>query len=158
MPEDEWIKGAELNARAAIRSYIVLGVCLGMPAILASIAILLRVEGWREWLPVFGGGSLIVATVFLWLGAFRLQISDGMLRYTTLLQSYCINLGDVRKVRHVLEYDPWKDWGEPRDRLEIYTEAGGQTRRVCINLKVFRRKDVLYLLELFRSKLQKRSK
>ena len=143
----------ELTAKVAVSSFVIIGICFGMPAILASIAIVARVSGWQEWLPIFGGDGLLVASAYAWLGAFRLKIRNGTLQYVTLFRSNSVDLDQIRKVRHVLEYNPWAHWGEPRDRLEIYTQEGVVRHTFSINLKVFSRNDVTYLLRLFKSKM-----
>jgi hypothetical protein len=149
-----------LRAKAAVSSYVTLGICLGMPAILSIMVIVVRPELFWEWLPMLAFGVVAVALTFLWLRTFRLQVSGGTLVYRTLFSGESrILLSDIVAVRRVLELNPWKHWMKPRHRLEVYTATThGTTPLLNINLKVFTRRDIQHLFNLLDRKIQVQSK
>ena len=131
---------------AALHGYIVLGICLGNPAIIALIVVLIRPGLFWSWLPILCLGVFNIAAVFAWLHTFRIEISDGLLIYRTLFSGrHQVILADVSRAKAVVEFNPWKDWGKPRNRLDIYV-GHEEHPRMAINLKVFSRADVQFLL------------
>lgn len=145
-----------LAVKADLASYIILGICFGNPAILAGVVIAVRPELFVQWFPVFGGSVFAVSLIFVWLGAFRLQATDSELIYRTLFSGEMrVRLHDVSAVRRVIEFNPWSHWGQPRNRLEVFTGREQTTPYMRINLKVFRKGDVAFLLQLFKAKLLK---
>lgn len=155
MPTEVSTQGERIAAKAAIHGYVILGICFGMPAILAASVVFFRPELFREWAPALGVGLVSVTLVFAWLASFRLQVEDGVLVYGTLFAAENrVSLDDVTIARRVLEFNPWTHWGKPRNRLEIFTKQNPDVPQMYINLKVFRSQDVALLLQVFGPKLR----
>lgn len=149
----------KLRARATCSSYVILGICLGMSAILSIVVIDVRPERFWEWLPMLALGIAAVALTFLWLRTFRLQASRRTLVYRALFSGESrISLSDIVAVRHVLELNPWKHWMKPRHMFEIYTATTHDpTPPLKINLKAFARRDIQDLLNLLDPKIRVQS-
>lgn len=148
------IEKIEFTAKSAVDAYVLLGACFGMPAILAALVMWLRPDVASQWLPVFAIGLLVTAFVYIWLGAFRLRVTGGEIVYRTLFSGEKrVWLSQITSATRVLEFNPWTHWGKPRNRLEIFTGESADAPELCINLKIFRKREIALLLDLLPTKM-----
>jgi hypothetical protein len=139
----------EFEARAAASAYIVMGLCLGAPAICSSAVITARPELFASWAPVLVGGLGVLAFTAAWLRAFHVRLNQGRITYNTLFSgSIEVPLVHIEGAKFVRRYDPWADWGKPHVRLDLY-EDNSNAPTLSINLKVLGRRDVRFLLSYF---------
>ena len=143
------LDGVDFKAAAGIHGYIVLGLIFGMPAYMSLWVISVRPELFDSWSVALAIGVAAVLICFTWLRAFRITITNGEIAYRTLFTGmHRMKVREIGDAKFVLEFNPWAHKGKPRNRLELYA-VGASSPTLWINLKVFRRKDVNFLLQLF---------
>jgi hypothetical protein len=85
-------------------------------------------------------------TLIVWVYAFRLEISNGVLSYRTLFRgTRSIALSSIASARTAIT--PQAPLG-PFFRLTIYPSRDARTRPIVINMKVFSIEDVNRLIDI----------
>jgi hypothetical protein len=141
------------TATASMSAYIILGFCFGLPSFLGASVIAVRPELFHDWLLVIGIDLAVVGMVITWLRKFRLQVTRSELVYRTLFSGETrLQLEEVVRIRKVVDYNPWRNFGKPRNRLEVFIRTNREKPQLHINLKVFRRGDISHLMTLLPAK------
>lgn len=143
-----------LVMRAARSAYWILGTMAGAPFTLSIVASTVH----RSWLRAAVICLVAMAVSFLWLGSFKLVLTDEVITYRTFLGgTSSIRLDDIHEVVRMavraggLRY---ADRFKPPIRLVIVPRASAGERAMAVNLKVFNRREVAQLLEALDGRLQ----
>jgi hypothetical protein len=142
------MKDEAFQSRACLSSYLMLCCMLGFPFLL-WVALVVRnwsIGDYREPLVAF----LPVAFVFIWLRAFRICITDNVLKYRTLWHRWqSVPLSEIKRARD--EFDVQGAF-KPAVCLVVRFAKEGVNKKMFINLKVFSRADVRKILDLLHVK------
>lgn len=149
---------APLVMRAGPAMYVVCAVVFGLllglvflPAA-QSRPLLLRsgqkilLEGWPAACAIAVLPVGVAAVFFAWTRAFRVEIREDRLSYTTLFTgTRSIALSDIESARYCVGRRRRRN--DPLVRLEIEPRAGSGASSLTINIKFLRHRDVVRLLE-----------
>ncbi len=92
---------------------------------------------------------LALASVFFWLAAFKLEIKDGMMTYRQpFRRRKSLPLNEIAKVEMKVGLSTYADRFKPNVRLEIEPSAGAGRTPIVINCNVFRRQEMMVLMEM----------
>jgi hypothetical protein len=136
----------ELCLRSAASTYLIFGAII-VPVILfwVYLALTRTPSGWQA----VGILGVVLGIWVVYFASLRLTVSQGAIRYRTLLNRRSLSLADI--ARSELS---WNFAGrDPRPFLVITPANGEQALRV--NLKPFRREDIRQLLALPELRLEK---
>jgi hypothetical protein len=149
---------APLVMRAGPGMYVVCAVVFGLllglvfSPLLQGRPILLRsgqkilLEGWPAACAIAVLPVGLAAVFIAWTRAFRVEIREGRLSYTTLFTgTRSIALSDIQSARYCVGRRRRRN--DPIVRLEIAPRPGSGAPSVTINIKFLRRRDVVRLLE-----------
>lgn len=143
--------------RAAGSAYLVFGAIFGLLLALVLLPGLrgrpmtlnsggrVLLEGWPATLVIAGVPAAFGAFFFAWLRAFRLEVREDRLVYTTLLGgTKSMPFSDIAAARYCI--GERRRSSVPTVRLEIDPRPGSLAPALQINLKVFGARDVGRLL------------
>jgi hypothetical protein len=135
------------RAVAAPATYLFFGV---LAAFFLSVAVYVGVNaelGWTGAAVILGFPAFLIG----WVCAFRLEISNGVLFYRTLLRgTRSIALSAIGRADTAIA--PEAPFG-PFFRLTIYP-SGGDTKPIVINMKVFSMHDIDRLIDILGAKFE----
>lgn len=137
----------------AASAYVVVALIWLVPLGLAVASVVRRPHDATLW------GMLAIVSIsgiaaIAWLSRHRIRVFADRIRYTTPWREIEIPLGEVESARLVIGADNYRDRFLPPVRIEIWRRVGGARRRVAINAKVFRRRDIDELLDLLSKKIE----
>jgi hypothetical protein len=126
----------------------------GLLAIPAALAVFVTITtGRMEWKDAAKLMSLPAAWL-LWVSAFRIDVSNGVLVYRSLFRgSRSLPLAAISRAQ--MAVTPAALFG-PFFRLTIYPSAELHAKPIVINMKVFRREDLDRLVDILGPKFKGR--
>jgi len=143
--------------RAAASAYVVFGAIFGLLLVLVLLPALrgrpmtlnsggrVLLEGWPATCVIAGVPAAFGLYVLAWLRAFRLEVREDRLAYTTLLGgTKSMRFAEMAAARFCI--GGRRRWNDPFVRLELDPQPGSTAPALRINLKVFRARDVGRLL------------
>ena len=129
-------------------TYVVFGILWLTPSVLLILALIKRPPNESLWTMA----AIVTAygiTLIAWVTRYRLEIRDGVVKYRTLFRGEVgINLADVESARLVVGTGGRAGPLAPPIRIEVISRVDTVRRVISINVKVFRRQDVDYLMSL----------
>lgn len=138
----------ELVFRACPSTYIVFTLIAGVPLLITAAAAFKNREMWQPVVMIV----LLLIGCFLWIGAFKIVLTEGILSYRTLLRgSRSIPLSEIRKTRIEIGCFNYMDRLRPTTRLVIEPRHEETWRPIIINMRVFGRCNIDQLLDALNS-------
>ena len=147
MPDVSHVAINEVDARAGLRSYLILGSLLLVPTLL-GLTVAVR-TGSHDWNLFYVAGGL-ETFVLLWLRSLRLRIADGELSSRRLLWTRKFNLSDIQRAETQLV---GTSKGSYR-ALFIYPYPGKEQKPMRVPIGAFAKEDLKRVFDLLGDKFQ----
>lgn len=130
--------------RPSLASILALGGWAGLVSVICLLAAIKRPSMWIPAILSF----MTVVSVVLWISSFRLRVADGFLIYTSpFRKTIAVRLEEIATAKVVVGSERYWDRLKPTVRLAITPNSQSSVKPFEVNLKVFRRKDVAFLLD-----------
>lgn len=142
----------ELNAapvttafRASYSAYVVISLILAFPLLASLVGF---IEDRKFWQPL--AICVVILSFFIvWLSCFRIEISEEALSYRSLFsRKRTLSLSNVGRAEVCVGYNNYSDRFRPPLRLVVQPRAGINERPIIINIKVFHRKNIDFLVSV----------
>lgn len=132
-----------LDARAAVSTYVVFGLMFGL---ICCFTVLV----YRQCIPTILSCAVLFF-IFVWIRTFRILVDGAKLSYNSLFGGKrSAQLDEIVSAR--TEIGIRNTFG-PMYRLILKLSDSREKSQIVINMKVFRREDVVKLLGILRDKM-----